>query len=111
MQLTKCGKITLTIIVACLLLLNSHALPLPINQYAYVLARNQLSSIDEHYDKLSYKENMVSLFMESMKRREFDATSKYFYPSRPIESELEKIVVRDLYKLLFKLPKGGNLHM
>jgi adenosine deaminase CECR1 len=86
-------------------------LPMPFNQYSYVMARNKLKSKYEHHNKLTYKENIVSFYMQTMKLSEFKSTNKYFYPSRPIESELEKIVQRDLYKLLWRLPKGGNLHI
>lgn len=90
---------------------NPAALPLPFNQYSYIQARQKLRADYENYDKLSYKELTVNLFLQRLKTTEFQATSKYFYPSRPIESELEKIKDRELYQILWRLPKGGNLHM
>jgi adenosine deaminase CECR1 len=86
-------------------------LPLPFNQFSYVQGRNKLKSKYEHFNMLTPKENQVNLYMEYQKRAELRNTSSYFYPSRPIESELEKIVQRPMFNMLKKLPKGGNLHM
>ena len=101
-------------------------LPLPFNEYSYILARNILKSIDQDISSssllssawLSEKENVVNIYFEKLKADEFkiadsssSTTSKKFYPSRPIESELEQIQASSLYKQLKLLPKGGNLHM
>lgn len=102
---------SLLILFICLSCNNVLSLPLPFNQYAYIQARNELKSKYDHFNLLSEKENLVNLYFEKQKIDEFRNTSTYFYPSRPLESELDQIVNRTLYKLLKKLPKGGNLHM
>lgn len=83
-------------------------LPLPFNQYAYMEARNNLTL---KKIQLNEKEKFVNIYMEMLKRIEFDQTAENFFPSRPIETEIDKIRSRSLYKFLRKLPKGGNLHI
>ena len=84
------------------------SLPLPFDQYSYMLARNKLTS---RFNRLTFKENTVNLFMISLKHEEFHKTLNHFYPSRPIEDVLENITSSKIYKFLHKLPKGGNLHI
>ena len=96
-------------------------LPLPFNEFSYILARNRLEFIDEknlYHKVLSTREKIVDIYFQKLKSEEFKAlnssspdTSKYFYPSRPIETELVQIQNSNLYKQLKLLPKGGNLHM
>ena len=96
-------------------------LPLPFDEFSYILARNRLEFIDEQYSSHKYlniREKIVDIYFQMLKSNEFKAlnssnpdTSKYFYPSRPIETELEQIQSSNLYKQLKLLPKGGNLHM
>jgi hypothetical protein len=89
----------------------SHALPRPYNVYAYSRARNELESPYDHADSLTVREHLVSLYMEKAKLDEISQISGYFYPARPIETEIGALPYRPLYQLLRKLPKGGNLHM
>ena len=89
-------------------------LPLPLNQYAYMLARNELRRSDSSLMRLrafSDKERQVNLYFEKQKDVEFMETKSFFFPARPIEENLDKIFQRPLYKLLKTLPKGGNMHM
>jgi adenosine deaminase CECR1 len=88
-----------------------NSLPLPYNFYSYAQARNKLEAPYDHYNLLTPKENLVSLYMEKMKVDEFRTTNKYFYPARPIETEMDVITQRPIYQLLKKIPKGGNIHM
>jgi hypothetical protein len=87
------------------------SLPLPYDEFAYYQARNELASAYDHVSSLNAREHLVSLYMEKMKQKEFNLTSAFFYPARPIESEVTAVTCRSLYKFLRKLPKGGNLHM
>lgn len=95
-------------LISLLLVNKSLCLPLPYNQYAYMKARDQLTFREIN---LSPKEKCVNLHMETLKQKEFLDTLKYFYPARPIETELVNITSRDMYKFLKNLPKGGNLHI
>lgn len=101
-------RLTLICLVLAYSLSCMFALPLPYNQYAYMKARNNLTF---RANSLNEKEKLVNLFMQKQKSDEFGQTVKYFYPSRPIETELENITSRPIYGLLKQLPKGGNLHI
>ena len=104
----------------CVLLL---PLPLPFNEFSYIMARNRLKSIDQFQEEtasgwLRTKENVLNIYFEKLKAEELKATNsinpsttQHFYPSRPIETELALIQNSDLYRQLKLLPKGGNLHM
>ncbi len=92
-------------------------LPLPFNEYSYILARNNLEFIDQqnlfHKEHLSSREKILDIYFQKLKADEFRAlnssssdTSKHFYPSRPIETELEQIQGSNLYQQLKLLPKG-----
>jgi len=97
-----------------LLFSNVNLLPLPLNQYAYMVARNKIKQQNlavQALNKLNSKERIVNLYLEYLQTREYIDTRKYFYPSRPIETELENITNSPLYQFLIKLPKGGNLHI
>ena len=100
-----------TIVYTAFFLETLSCLPLPFDEYAYVLARNELESVNDHSALLSNKEQVVSIFLEKIKLDEFADTLSNFFPARTIETELKKILNRDLYNQLKRLPKGGNLHM
>lgn len=106
----------LILVVAVVVVLSelTVSLPLPLNQYAYMLARNELRRADSSLMRLrafSDKEQQVNLYFEAQKDIEFIETKAFFYPARPIEENLAQIFQRPLYKLLKSLPKGGNMHM
>ncbi|CAF2947939.1 unnamed protein product, partial [Rotaria sp. Silwood2] len=89
-------------------------LPLPFNQYAYMLARETIKQHDrsiQAQNKLNSKEKVVNLYLQLLQGNEYVNTKKYFYPSRPIETELENITKSSFYQFLKLLPKGGNLHL
>ena len=87
------------------------ALPLPFDEYSFVLARNRVKQMDRSDFYTSQAEKTVSLYFEKLKYDEFGGTSVYFYPARPIETDLELITKTTLYNQLKKVPKGGNLHI
>ena len=87
------------------------SLPLPLNEYSYILARNQLRLIDTNTPSLNPLEKTVSLYYDGLKNAEFRQTSGHFYPSRPIEDNLAAIQSSKLYAKLKPVPKGGNLHL
>ena len=89
-------------------------LPLPFDEYSFVLARNELQAVDAspNATALSSKEKLVSIYFEKLKADEFKRTGlSDFYPLKPLENELDAIVSTDLYAILKDLPKGGNLHI
>lgn len=116
-------KIMLLLLVICQLWsVSSVPLPLPFNEYSYIMARNMLKKTDQvsypQEGPLQHKEKAVDIYFEKLKIDELNhtnssipSTTKYFYPSRPIESEINKIFSSSLYSRLKLLPKGGNLHM
>ncbi|CAF3497404.1 unnamed protein product [Rotaria sp. Silwood1] len=101
-------------ILFCLFFSNIILLPLPFNQYAYMLAREQIRQHDrgvQAQNNLNSKEKVVNLYLELLQAKEYINTKNYFYPSRPIETELENIIKSSFYQFLTLLPKGGNLHI
>ncbi|CAF1612843.1 unnamed protein product [Rotaria sp. Silwood1] len=89
-------------------------LPLPFNQYAYMLAREQIKQHDravQAQNNLNSKEKIVNLYLELLQVKEYVNTKTYFYPSRPIETAIENITKSSFYQFLQLLPKGGNLHI
>jgi adenosine deaminase CECR1 len=97
-----------------LLFSNVNLLPLPFNQYAYMIARNKIKQQDraiQSLNKLNSKERTVNLYLEYLQTKEYVDTRNYFYPARPIETEIENITNSPLYQFLIRLPKGGNLHI
>ncbi|UJR24852.1 hypothetical protein I4U23_006221 [Adineta vaga] len=93
---------------------NIISLPLPFNQYAYMLAREKIKQHDravQARNNLSSKEKVVNLYLEVLRAQDFINTKNYFYPARPIESEMTNITNSLFYKFLTQLPKGGNLHL
>ncbi|CAF1347994.1 unnamed protein product [Rotaria sordida] len=93
---------------------NVNPLPLPYNQYSYMLARNKIKQNDEMgpiKHSLNKKEVIVNFYLEWIRTNEFIRTRTYFYPARPIETEIENITNNPLYQLLKLFPKGGNLHI
>ncbi|CAF1231950.1 unnamed protein product [Adineta steineri] len=89
-------------------------LPLPFNQYAYMLAREQIKQHDravQGQNNLTSEEKIVNLYFQVLRANDFISTKNYFYPSRPIETELENITNSPFYQFLTLLPKGGNLHL
>ncbi|CAF1279676.1 unnamed protein product [Adineta steineri] len=89
-------------------------LPLPFNQYAYMLAREQIKQHDravQGQNNLTSEEKIVNLYFQVLRANDFISTKNYFYPSRPIETELENITNSRFYRFLTLLPKGGNLHL
>ena len=53
----------------------------------------------------------MNTYLEYLKWQEFEATRGYFLPAKPIEKVLDKIKQSDVYRVLKKLPKGGNMHL
>ncbi|CAF1150116.1 unnamed protein product [Adineta ricciae] len=93
---------------------NINLLPLPFNQYAYMLAREKIKQHDravQAQNNLTVKEKVVNLYLEVLRARDFIDTKHYFFPARPIESEMENITNSPFYQFLTRLPKGGNLHL
>ena len=88
-------------------------LPLPLNEYAFIKARNKIKAMDTlNYTAFNAKEKIVSLYFEKLKKIELARTSQTdFYPSRAIQTELQSIIHSDLYAQLKLLPKGGNIHI
>lgn len=89
-------------------------LPLPFNQYAYMLARKTIKEHDrsvQALNNLNSKEKVVNLYLKELQAKEYVNTKKHFYPSHPIETELENIIKSSFYEFLTLLPKGGNLHL
>jgi adenosine deaminase CECR1 len=96
------------------LFLTVNLLPLPYNQYAYMLAREKIKEHDQAVqalNNLNSKEKIVNLYLELLRARDFIDTKNYFYPSHPIESEIDNITTSLFYQFLKFLPKGGNLHI
>ena len=92
----------------------SLSLPLPLDEFSYILARNKLQLEDEETSNisLSNKEKVVSFYFEKVKYDEFTRLGLYnFAPARPIESELNDIQSSFVYSVLRQLPKGGNIHI
>ena len=50
-------------------------------------------------------------YLSYLKWKEFEATKGYFLPAKPIERVLDKIKQSNVYSVLKKLPKGGNMHL
>ncbi|CAF4185372.1 unnamed protein product [Rotaria socialis] len=93
---------------------NTILLPLPFNQYAYMLARERIKQHDrsvQAQNRLNSNEKIVNLYLELLQANEYVHTKDYFYPSRPIETEIKNITNSVLYHFLKLLPKGGNLHL
>ena len=106
----------LLLILGALLSLFSNIilLPLPFNQYAYMLAREEIKQHDrgvQAQNNLNSKEKIGNLYLELLRAKDFIDTRKYFYPSRPIESDISNITQSPFYNFLTFLPKGGNLHI
>lgn len=90
------------------------SLPFPFDQYGYMMAREKIKQHDravQAQEKLNSREKTVNVYLEYLRAREFLETKDYFYPSRPIESEVKNITERSFYQFLSRLPKGGNLHL
>ena len=102
----------LFIIIKCIEV--SLGLPLPMDEFSYILARNQLRVEDGDYGNalLSNKEKVVSFYFEKVKDDEFTRLGLYnFAPARPIESKLNDIQSSFVYSVLRQMPKGGNIHI
>jgi adenosine deaminase-related growth factor len=79
-----------------------------------MLAREKIKQHDravQALNNLNSKEKTVNLYLELLRARDFINTKTYFYPSRPIETEIENITNSPFYQFLILLPKGGNLHV
>jgi hypothetical protein len=104
--------VLLFIIIKCLYI--SLALPLPLDEFSYISARNQLRLEDEGISNvsLSNKEKVVSFYFEKVKDDEFTRLGlSKFDPALPVESELNDIQSSYVYELLRQMPKGGNIHI
>ena len=88
-------------------------LPLPLNEYSFVLARNYVKSLDSNGPKeLNAREKVVQIYFQKLKTDEYQRIgSSEFYALQPIETILDSIINSELYAKLKLLPKGGNLHM
>ena len=53
---------------------------------------------------------IVDHYLRYLKWKEYKRTAPVFLPSRPIEETLENITTSYLYKVLKRLPKGGDIH-
>ena len=94
----------------CLLKNNINNLPLPLNEYAYMIARNELQLQDSLNleEETTEKERLVNIYFGKLKSDEFKRTSSKFHASLPIETELDSIKSSELFQKLKLLPKGGN---
>ena len=54
---------------------------------------------------------MVNNYLGYLKWEEFEKTYPVFPPSRPIEQQLNHILSSEVYRVLKKLPKGGDMHV
>ena len=102
------------LIVVELTFLGKHScLPLPLNEYSFVLARNYVKSLDSNGPKeLNAREKVVKIYFQKLKTDEYQRIgSSEFYALQPIETILDSIINSELYAKLKLLPKGGNLHM
>ena len=100
---------TLLVLLAVLHFSKTKRLPLPLDEYSFRLARTELETEEalQNVESTSFTENQVSLFFEKLKQ---DELSRYF-PSRPLETQLENMQRSRLYGVLRQMPKGGNLHV
>ena len=56
-------------------------------------------------------ETIVENYFEYLKWLEFKATRDAFPPARPVQDYLQQIKKSEVYKILKKFPKGGNMHV
>lgn len=84
-------------------------------EYQYALQRDLLQEKERKFTEythvLSEDEKIVGNYLEFLKWKEFEATRDNFLPSRPIKRVLPSIKKSNMYKVLKKLPKGGNMHL
>ena len=87
---------------------------MPTNKYMYMMARNELKSLETTYQKfmlLNEREKAVNFYLLDLKSKEYVNTYEKYLPALPVEKVLKNIMSRPLYSMLRLLPKGGNLHM
>ena len=53
----------------------------------------------------------MNAYLEYLKWQEFENTRGNFLPSKPIEKVVDQIKQSNVYRVLKKLPKGGNMHL
>lgn len=53
----------------------------------------------------------MNAYLTYLKWKEFEATKSNFLPAKPIEKVVDKIKQSEVYTVLKKLPKGGNMHL
>lgn len=97
-------------ILELVLLEKAYCLPLPFNEYSFVLARNYVKMFDSNGPiESNDKEKVVKIYFEKLKADEFLRTGlSGFYPLQPIETVLDSIINSDIYAQLKLLPKGGK---
>ena len=105
--------LNICIVLGLILLGKVNCFPLPLNEYSFVMARNNVKFLDTNGPKESNeKEKVVGIYFEKLKADEFKRTGlSGFYALKPIETILDSLVNSDLYAQLKLFPKGGNLHM
>lgn len=84
-------------------------------EYNYSLMRNTLQEGEDNLAgyKQVYTENeqIVYNYLEYLKWKEFQRTRNDFPPARPLKLHIDDIKMSEVYKLLKKFPKGGNIHL
>nr|XP_011449339.2 adenosine deaminase AGSA isoform X1 [Crassostrea gigas]XP_034314737.1 adenosine deaminase AGSA isoform X2 [Crassostrea gigas] len=84
-------------------------------EYSYSVNREKLHQQERDFAgyRTDYTENeqIVQNYLEYLKWMEFQKTKDDFYPARPIKLHLSDIKASEIYRVLKKFPKGGNLHL
>lgn len=102
------------IFIISIIVHQNSCLSLPLNEYNYMIGRKHFREYDQAIQllrQLNWKERIVNLYFEYLRAEEFLQTKTYFYPSRPIEKGFVNITSSEFYQYLYRLPKGGNLHL
>ncbi|CAC5390082.1 unnamed protein product [Mytilus coruscus] len=110
------GDICWAVVIASVLTL-TWAQTSDVNQfeYNYSLMRNALH--EEEDNLAGYKqvytedEQIVYSYLEYLKWKEFERTRNDFPPARPLKLHIDDIKMSEVYMLLKKFPKGGNIHL
>eukprot|EP00105_Crassostrea_gigas_P041291 XP_019925439.1 PREDICTED: uncharacterized protein LOC105334635 [Crassostrea gigas] len=88
-----------------------------IGKYEYNYSVNREKVHQQERDFAGYPtdytedEQIVQNYLEYLKWMEFQKTKDDFYPARPIKLHLSDIKASEIYRVLKKFPKGGNLHL
>ncbi|KAK3086871.1 hypothetical protein FSP39_024690 [Pinctada imbricata] len=97
------------------MIFSCHGTPSYRAEESYARQRTSLEKEELSYagydTSLSHDERIVNSYLEYLKIKEFDRTRNDFPPARPITKHLAEIQNTDVYRVLKRLPKGGNLHL